>query len=135
MDKTIIEKTPKFTESTLKNLEKLIPLYDSDEDMFFLIPENPVPAISYDWEGEIWIRFDPTTREVLGLEIENFEAVFLIKYPEVAKVWKAVKPFCTRKKTRVKEDENICESFIRVLLSFFDDLTKNTPQQTSFDIA
>ncbi|HEY93817.1 MAG TPA: hypothetical protein G4O15_02610 [Dehalococcoidia bacterium] len=133
MGKTIIEVTPKFTENTVGNLEKLIPVYNADEDVLCIKPKESVPAVSYDWGGEIWIRFEPESKEVVGIEIENFESVFIKKHPEVAKVWKAAKPFCNQKKTRVKED-SICESFIKILLSFLDEFLKNNPQQTSFSI-
>lgn len=131
MEKTIIEGSPQFNTDTIKNLKGVIPVYHSDEDILFIRSENPTPAVSYDVEGELWLRFDPSTKEVLGLEIENFESVFLKKHPEVAKVWKDAKPICIHKRTRAT-DEDICESFIRILLSLFGDLFAKNPQQTSF---
>ena len=131
MGKTIIEDSPRFNEDTMNNLKGVIPVYRSDEDILFIRPKNSSPAVSYDWEGELWLRFDPSTKVVLGIEIENFESVFLKKHPEVAKVWKDAKPICIHKRTRTT-DEGICESFIRILLSLFGDLFAKNPQQTSF---
>jgi hypothetical protein len=131
MDKTIIEVTPRITKNTVNNLEKLVPVYNPDEDVLFIKPKESIPAVSYDWGGEIWIRFKPESKEVIGLEIENFETVFIKKHPEVAGVWKAAKPFCNQKKTRVKKD-SICQSFKKILLSILEELLKNNPQQTSF---
>ncbi len=133
MGKTILEDSPQFNENTMTNLKGVIPVYHSDEDILLIRPENPRPAVSYDLEGELWLRFDPSTKEVFGIEIENFESVFLKKHPEVAKIWKDVKPFCIQKRTRTA-DEDICESFIRILLNLFDDLFAKNPQQTSFGL-
>jgi len=134
MERAIIEDTPQFNEQSLKNLISSVPIYHPDEDTFFIHPENPSPAVSYDWEGEIWIRFDPKTKEVVGLEIENFESIFIKKHPEVAKIWKEIKSLCIHKKTKAI-DENLYESFIRILLNFFTELFKSNPQQVSFGIA
>ena len=133
MEKTIIEGSPQFNTDTIKNLKGVIPVYHSDEDILFIRPKNSSPAVSYDLEGELWLRFDPSTKEVLGIEIENFQSVFLKKHPEIAKIWKDAKPFCINKKTRTA-DEDICESFIRILLSLFDDLFVKNPQQISFGL-
>lgn len=134
MEKAIIGDSPQFGEDTMKNLKDLIPIYHPDEDALFIRSVNPRPAVSYDWEGEVWIRFDPTTKEVFGIEIENFESVFIKKHPEIAKIWKDAKPICSQRKTRTV-NEDICEVFIRILLSFFNDLFKNSPQQASFNLA
>jgi hypothetical protein len=77
MARLIVEDSPQFNEKTMQNLISAIPVYNSDEDTFFIRPEVPQPAVSYDLGGELWVRFDPTTKEVIGFEIENFESVFL----------------------------------------------------------
>ncbi len=134
MERILIEDSPQFTEKTMQNLKSSIPVYHSDEDTLFIRSEISRPAVSYDWGGELWLRFDLVTKEIVGVEVENFESVFLKKHPEVAKVWKDTKPFCTHKKTRTI-DGDIYESFIRILLSFLKDLFQNSPQQVSFGIA
>lgn len=133
MEKLIIEDSPQFNEHTIENLKTTTIVYHSDEDTFFIRPETPQPAVSFDIGGELWIRYDPNTKDVIGIEIENFETVFLKKHPEIAKIWKTVKPHCDSKKTRVTDDE-ICESFLQVLVSFFKELFQNRTQQTCFDI-
>jgi len=134
MERTILEDSPQLNKDTMENLKGLIPIYHAEEDVLFIRSSNPRPSVSYDWEGELWIRFDPHTKEVVGIEIENFESVFIKKHPEVTKIWKEVKPFCKDKKDRVEIDD-ICVSFIRILLSFFNDLFKDTSQQASFGTA
>jgi len=96
MGKLIIEDSPQFNEKTIENLKSTTAVYNADEDTFFIRPEIPRPAVSYDFAGELWIRFDPTTKEIIGLEIENFESVFLKQHPEIAKVWKTAKPHCAQ---------------------------------------
>ena len=131
MGKLIIEDHPRFDEKTIENLKSTIAVYNSDEDTLFIRPEIHRPAVSYDLNGEMWIRFDPATKEIIGLEIEHFESVFLKKHPEAAKVWKTAKPHCTHKKTRITDDE-ICASFLRTILSFFSELLRENLQQTGF---
>ena len=72
--------------NTMNNIKTFTPVYHDDEDTFFLRPEKPHPATSVDWNGEIWVRIDPTNGEVVGLEIEDFEMVFLKKHPEIAAI-------------------------------------------------
>jgi len=40
-------------------------------------------------------------------------------------VWKTAKPHCTHKKTRIADDE-ICTSFLRILLSFLMNYSRTT---------
>ena len=63
--------------NTIDNITHFVITYHEDEDTLFIRPNVPRPATSFDWNGEIWIRVDPTNGEVLGLEIDDFEAVFL----------------------------------------------------------
>ena len=42
--------------------------------------------------GEMMIRYDESTGDVIGLEIELFEYNFLKKHPELADGWAALKP-------------------------------------------
>jgi len=134
MESRIIETSPQISVETMKHLVESVPVYHSDEDAFFIRPDEPRPAVSYDWEGEVWVRFDPITQDIVGIEIENFESVFLKKHPELAVAWKEVRPYCMQKKTR-SANEDACELFIRILLELFSELFRTRPQQTSFGIA
>ena len=42
--------------------------------------------------GEMMIRYDTDTGEVIGLEVELFETHFLKKHPELVEGWGALKP-------------------------------------------
>ncbi len=116
---------------TMNNVKSFTPVYHEDEDVFFLRPEKPCPATSVDWDGEFWVRVDPENGKVVGLEIEDFEAVFLKKYPELANAWKEVKPLCCRKKLHGYE-ETTWDAFLRIILEFLRTFLKENPQQASF---
>lgn len=124
----------KIAFETLKKLETFLPVYRNREDILFLRPEQPRPAVSFDWNGEVWLRVDPATGEFVGLEIENFESVFLKKHPELALTWRDAKPLCVRRATR-RRDGDVCESFVRVILQFLNDIFKNNPQQIALNPA
>ncbi len=73
--------------STMDNIKHFAPVYYGNEDILFLRPDKPRPATSIDCNGEIWIRVDPENGEVVGLEIDDFEATFLKRHPELAEAW------------------------------------------------
>ncbi len=120
MDETIIEVAPKMTRKTLDALKKMTLRYNSDEDVLYLKDDNNVPAVSYDWNGEIWVRFEPVSRKVIGLEIEDFESAFIRKHPKFAKTWKTVKLSFNRKGKPIDEN-NASRSFVALLVSFFEE--------------
>lgn len=103
-------------------------VYHKDEDTLFIRSGNPRPAISFDLDGEIWVRIDPDTSNIVGLEIDDFESIFLKKHPELLNVWRQVKSYCLPKKTR-KRNGSDWESFIRILLDFLSSLLRDSPQQ------
>src|SRR4030042_4280985 len=118
--------------STLDNIKHFKMIYHEREDALFIRPDKARPATSVDWNGEIWIRVDPNNGEIVGFEIDDFEAVFLKKHPELAKGWESVKPRCRPRSKRSKETS--WESYIMVILRFLKDSFKNNPQQLTFGI-
>jgi uncharacterized protein YuzE len=64
--------------------------YDAELDTLFVyFNDGPLPGV-YDYVGgEVWVLYDPETLQVIGFQVENFEAVFLRKYAEVALLWQA----------------------------------------------
>jgi len=109
-------------------------VYHDDEDVLFIRREKPHPAAAFDLEGELWVRFDPETGEIVGLEIEDFEAIFLKRHPELAQAWKETKPLCGRK-SRNKDTDRTWESFLLIILDFFLEFLRRNPQQAGWDIA
>lgn len=124
---------PQIDLKTIENLKTFEIVYDDNEDVFFARPSIPRPATSLDWEGEIWVRVDPNTGEIVGLEIEDFETVFLKKHPALAKAWQEVKPLCCRKRTNKYEDESWA-SFLRIIYAFFSEFFSDNPAQSAFGI-
>lgn len=126
-----VEELPQIDFGSLaKRVSSFVCVYHKDEDTFFLRTEPPLPAVSMDWDGELWIRIEPNTGEIVGIEIDNFEAIFLEKHPELAKAWSQVKPLCTRKHR--KESQNDWDVFIRIIVNFLSKLFRDNPLQTSF---
>ena len=66
----------------------------SVDSLMVLFAENrPATSVDTDVEGELLIRYDPETGDVIGVEIEGFERLFVGKHhPELADGWAALKP-------------------------------------------
>ena len=129
-----IVNAPQINLKSIENLKTFEIVYDEDEDVFFARPHMPRPATSLDWEGEIWVRMDVNTGEIVGLEIDDFENVFLKKHPNLAKAWQEAKPLCCQKRTNKYEDESWA-SFLRIIYAFFCEFFNDNPIQSAFDIA
>lgn len=50
---------------------------------------TPRPGVSVDFEDNVWLRIDPGTGEVVGIEIEDFTCAFLVRYPRLRASWHA----------------------------------------------
>lgn len=71
---------------TLENIREFECCYNKKADALFLQVEPPLPATSVDWDGELWIRINPETGEITGIEIENFKRFFVKKYPFIKSI-------------------------------------------------
>jgi hypothetical protein len=80
---------PRFEDLTPKG--KWTWSYDRDADTLIMHRGAPRKALSVDID-DVWVRIDPETGEILGLEIEDFERVFLVRFPGVAADWRAEGP-------------------------------------------
>ena len=127
---TQIMESPNFDVKleTINNLRDLMPSYDKRFDTFFISPIKPIPAVSFDWNGEFWLRV-ASNGDIVGLEVENFEKVFLVKHPEVQVIWKDFKHICLKNEKEILQKPEACESFLRILLNFLSDLFKTHPLQ------
>jgi hypothetical protein len=134
MDGTIIKTDcPQVKLNTINNLIKLMPVYHKDQDTFYLRGEKPHPATSYDLNGIAWLRVDVESGEIVGLQIDDFETVFLKKYPELTKAWKEFKPLCTKPNSNKNKIDNK-ESFILIIINFLVSFFKENPTQESFSL-
>lgn len=78
---------------TLSNIFDFTVDYNEETDILYLQSKDERPAVSVDCDGEFWCRVDPKTGEILGIEIEDFQSVYLKKHPEIIKQMTAdVKP-------------------------------------------
>lgn len=102
--------------------------YDKQRDILFVYGTPKKPAVSLDLGGHVWVRFLPESGEVVGIEIEDFERVFLIKYPELKVGWEQVKPRIVK---RFKPDENGFVDYLRILLAYLKNIMETHPPQLS----
>jgi len=123
-----------FDFGTIKNIKDFVLSYHKDRDILFIRPDKPRPATSFDWNGEIWVRVNPENGEIVGLEIDDFETIFLKKYPEVAVAWESVRPSFYRMRARINR-ASAWESFSKILLNFLLTFFKENPYQPSFNPA
>jgi uncharacterized protein YuzE len=128
--------------TSFRNLSVFEVMYHGGSDTLFLRPSEPRPATSIDWNGELWIRVDPATGEVVGLEIGDFETIFLKKHPDVATAWEEAKPrmscwlrypITLRKKT-CEGEKVTSESFLNILSNFLMRLFYTEPYQAAFPL-
>ncbi len=104
--------------------------YDKQRDILFVHLEPKRPAVSLDVGGYLWIRFDPETEEVVGVEIEDFEQVFLVKFPELRLMWKDLKPRIVKPPFRKR---NTIDEYLQLLFRFIKNLLNTHPPQLTLD--
>lgn len=112
---------------TVDNTIRFCVVYHDDEDTLFLRPERALPATSVDWNGEIWVRVNVKTREIVGLEIDELESVFLKRHPELGKAWREIKPLSKRQQVVSGTGPALL-----ILLNFLKTLLKKSPSQPRF---
>jgi len=78
-------------ESLSRNVKSFTVVYYEDIDTLMFQPEKPIPAISVDCNGDVYLRVNPENKEIVGIEIEDFEQYFIVKYPVIAPIWKEAK--------------------------------------------
>ena len=106
--------------------------YDKRRDILFIHATPKRPAVSFDVGGHLWLRFDPETHEVVGVEIEDFEKVFLVKFPELRAGWERDKPSQIK---LFRRDESSLAEYLRFLLLHIQNLLKNHPHQRELPLA
>jgi uncharacterized protein YuzE len=103
--------------------------YDKRRDILFLHSQPKRPAVSVDVGGRFWLRLDPSTGEMVGVEIEDFERVYLVKYPELRLGWDSVKPKVIK---LFKKAPNHLDDYLRIIYQWLQDATRQHPTQTRF---
>lgn len=118
---------PEINLNSLENLGLSTIIYRKNIDTFYLHLKTDCPATSYDLEGILWLRVDIQTGDIIGIQIDDFESVFLNKYPEVAKAWDEAKMFNNKKLS--PGEHNPKSSFLLTIINLLKSLLTNyTPQ-------
>lgn len=97
-------------------------VYDKRHDTLFIRGPVPRPATSVDLDGEIWLRMDPLTGEILGFEIEDFVQVFLAKHPDIANAWREAHG---RRRGAPRQEE----SLVAIIINWIRQFLTVHPQQ------
>ena len=106
--------------NTFDDVKDFIFSYDKELDTLSWL-SNPVrPATSVDWKGELWFRVTPEDGKITGIEIEDFESVFLKKHPELAPSWNQVKKNISKNKACAST-----QAFGSILFSFLKNWLSN----------
>lgn len=98
--------------ATADRLRSFALKYDSRRDVLLLRPTPPAAATSIDCDGLLWLRVRTDTGEVAGLEIEDFQAAFLPRHPQLRAAWNELRGPSNRAISRDAE-----RSFIDLLVS------------------
>jgi len=81
----------------LLNKNEVTVSFNEKRDSLFIQLKNPPPAISIDCDGLFWVRVNPVTGDVVGIEIEGYRKVFLKRYHELERMKpSAERPFVDR---------------------------------------
>jgi uncharacterized protein YuzE len=86
--------TPRFDADLAKREWRF--KYDPEFDILRIVIDAARPAISVDVNGEMWLRLDPSTGQILGFEIEDFLTKFVPTHPELP-------PFALTDRERIQE--------------------------------
>ena len=111
----------------LERFSRFTRAYDSKRDVFFAYEEPKRPAISMD-VGGVWERFDPKTEDVIAVEIQDIESIFLKRHPEFVQGWEVLKPSIT-KTLRRADDTSVLAEFLRFLLFKLQEWLNNERQK------
>ena len=128
--KEIIPESPQIDLTTLDNVKNFTCVYHTGQDVLFIRPLKSRPAISMDWNGEFWIRVEPVSGEIVGIEIEDFETIFLKKHPELVEAWKTAKPRCQKK----KPTDFSGDSAFLIIWNFLRTLFRDNPKQGTLNL-
>jgi uncharacterized protein YuzE len=115
--------------ATLPNVRDFVLEYDTKFDTLHLVSRSTRPAVSVDCAGELWVRVDVSNGDIVGVEIEDFEAVFLRKHPEVAPAWDSL-----RSKLPSRHRSAQASSFPLVIAEFLKRFLANCSRQQTMEM-
>jgi len=75
----------KINHNTIDNIRDFVSNYDKEIDSLIIQRRVPMHAVSVDWDGDFWVRVNPDSGEIVGVEIEDYKGFFSKKYHCVLK--------------------------------------------------
>ena len=82
---------------TFNNIKGYTFSFDRELDTLYWLSMPVETATSTDRDG-VWYRVNPETGKITGIEIEDFEKLFLKKHPELEPSWKQVRKIIIKDK-------------------------------------
>jgi len=82
---------------TFDNIKGYTFSFDRELDTLYWLSMPVQAATSIDRDG-VWYRVNPQTGKIAGIEIEDFESVFLKRPPELQPSWKLVRKIIIKDK-------------------------------------
>lgn len=105
---------PEIRWPTLQAFESFRKSYDKRRDTLFVYKEPKAQDASFSIGMGAWLRL-ADDGEVVGLEIEDFEMVFLRHHPELEMGWKELKPTIIKRVKREADSPAMLAAFIMAL--------------------
>ena len=73
----------KIDYGTINNIRSFVFNYDKEIDSLIIQTKVPMPCVSVDWDGDLWVRVNPHNGEIFGVEIEDYKEFFFKKYHSI----------------------------------------------------
>jgi len=115
--------------ATLQNVSNFTLEYDARFDTIYLVSGSNRPAVSVDCAGELWLRVDVENGDIIGVEIPDFQAVFLQHHQEVAPNWEKL-----RSRSRFGLGNRRTSSFRQVLTDFLRKFLADCSHQQTLEM-
>ena len=90
--------------------------YDAQMDVLYIRAVPPPPALSLPIGQCVWLRYDPQTLEVVGMEVEDFEKTVLVQNPNLKDGWEQLKPRITRPRLPSDDPDDLIAMLLSPLL-------------------
>ena len=88
--------------------------YSTAWDTLYIREHDVKPAVSLPVK-DAWVRYDPESLQVLGVDIEDFESVFLAANPGLKAFWHQSKPYYANGQGRTPGDAILLRGVFRRL--------------------
>ena len=92
MDKDTIVKD-KINYKSIDNMFVFITKYDKESDTLTFRPKKAEPSVSVNFNDDFWVRVNPETNNIVGIDVENYKTYFSKKYHEYLRGRRINDPF------------------------------------------